>query len=129
MNEPEFGRKIVQTLDGGPDLTAEASARLKASRARALAAQSRSEPSPAVAILDAVAARLAGPSQWFTQVLLPAALLTAGLVGLHYWEESAQNAFTAADPAELDAQLLKSDLPIDAYLDRGFEAWLKGSSE
>ncbi len=31
----------------------------------------------------------------------------------------------AADVEELDAQLLTGDLPIDAYLDRGFEAWLK----
>ena len=25
---------------------------------------------------------------------------------------------------DLDAQILSSDLPIDAYLDRGFQAWL-----
>ena len=31
----------------------------------------------------------------------------------------------AADVEELDAQLLADDLPIDAYLDRGFETWLK----
>jgi Protein of unknown function (DUF3619) len=129
MNERELGRKIVQNLDGGLDLTAEVCARLEASRARALAAQRRAEPSPAAAALDEVAARLAGPSQWFTEVLLPVALLIVGLVGLHYWEGSAQNALFATDPAELDAQLLKSDLPIDAYLDRGFEAWLKRSSE
>jgi hypothetical protein len=129
MNERELGRKIVQILDGGLDLTAKVSARLEASRARALAAQRRAAPSPAAAVLDAVAARLAGPSQWFTQVLLPAALLIVGLVGLHYWEGSPQNALFATDPAELDAQLLESDLPIDAYLDRGFEAWLKRSSD
>ena len=28
---------------------------------------------------------------------------------------------------ELDAQILSSDLPIDAYLDRGFQNWLKAS--
>ena len=27
--------------------------------------------------------------------------------------------------AQLDALLLTDDLPIDAYLDRGFETWLK----
>ncbi len=26
---------------------------------------------------------------------------------------------------DLDAQILTSDLPIDAYLDRGFQLWLK----
>ena len=30
---------------------------------------------------------------------------------------------------ELDAQILSSDLPIDAYLDRGFQNWLKTSFE
>ena len=30
---------------------------------------------------------------------------------------------------ELDAQILSSDLPIDAYLDRGFQNWLKASFE
>ena len=31
----------------------------------------------------------------------------------------------AAEVEQLDAELLTDDLPIDAYLDRGFEAWLK----
>jgi len=26
--------------------------------------------------------------------------------------------------AELDLQILTSDLPIDAYVDRGFQTWL-----
>jgi Protein of unknown function (DUF3619) len=129
MNEREFGRKIARTLDGGLGLTAEVSARLKASRAKALAAQRRTEPSLTAAIVDGATARLTGPSQWLTQVVLPAMLLIAGLVGLHYWDNSSQNTLSATDPAELDAQLLKGDLPIDAYLDRGFEAWSKRSSE
>ncbi|HEY3181010.1 MAG TPA: DUF3619 family protein [Casimicrobiaceae bacterium] len=33
------------------------------------------------------------------------------------------------DFEELDAQILSSDLPIDAYLDRGFQNWLKASFE
>jgi hypothetical protein len=31
------------------------------------------------------------------------------------------------DFGELDAQILSSDLPIDAYMDRGFQVWLKAS--
>ena len=38
---------------------------------------------------------------------------------------SGQQAQRAAEVEELDALLLTDDLPIDAYLDRGFEAWLK----
>jgi hypothetical protein len=30
-----------------------------------------------------------------------------------------------AEAVELDTQLLADELPIDAYLDKGFEAWLK----
>ena len=48
-------------------------------------------------------------------------LLAAGLVSIYSWQQEQR----AADVEELDAQLLADDLPIDAYLDRGFEAWLK----
>ena len=30
-----------------------------------------------------------------------------------------------AEFADIDSQLLADDLPIDAYLDKGFDAWLK----
>ncbi len=129
MNEREFGRKIVRTLDGGLDLPAEALERLKAARARALASQRRIDPPLLLAIADGLAARLAGPSQWISHVLLPAMLLVGGLVGLQHWQDSQQRALAASDTAEIDSQLLQGELPIDAYLDPGFQAWLKRSSE
>jgi len=129
MNEREFSRKIVRALDGGLDLPAGVSARLAAARARALESQRRVEPSPVLVVLDGIASHLAGPSQWFKHVLLPALLLVGGLVSLHYWQESRQSAVAVAEAAELDARLLKGDLPIDAYLDHGFQAWLKRSSD
>lgn len=129
MNEREFGRKIARTLDGGLALPAEASARLEAARAGAIASQSRSEPSLALEIVEGIRWHLAGPSHWITHVLLPAALLISGVVGLQYWQQSQRDATAAAEAADLDARLLKSDLPIDAYLDNGFQAWLKRSSE
>ena len=129
MNEREFGRRIVQTLDGGLNLPAEAQARLKAARARAVDAQRHIEPSLAVTIIDGISARLAGPTQWLTHVLLPVLLLIGGMIGLNYWQDSQQRALVAADTAEVDTRLLQGDLPIDAYLDSGFQAWLKRSSE
>ena len=129
MNEREFSRKIVQALDAGPDLPAEVLARLAAARAQAIDAQRRVEPSPTLALVDGIASHLTGPSQWFMHVLLPVMLLIGGLVSLHYWQESQQSAVAAAEAAELDARLLKGDLPIDAYLDNGFQAWLKRSSD
>lgn len=129
MNEREFGSKIVQTLDSGLELPAEASARLAAARAQALASQRRVAPSFALVMVDGITARLAGPSQWLTHVLLPAVLIVGALIVLHNWQDSQQRELASVDAAELDTQLLKGDLPIDAYLDRGFQAWLKRSSE
>jgi hypothetical protein len=129
MNEREFGRKIVRTLDGGLDLPAEVLARLKAARAQAVDAQRHVEPSLALTIVDGISARLAGPTQWVTHVLLPVLLLIGGMIGFSYWQDSQQRALVAADTAEVDIRILQGDLPIDAYLDNGFQAWLKRSSE
>jgi hypothetical protein len=42
-------------------------------------------------------------------------------VSLYSWEQNRR----AAEVEEIDAQLLTDDLPIDAYLDRGFQNWLR----
>ena len=44
-----------------------------------------------------------------------------GLAAVYTWQQKQG----AAEVEELDALVLTSELPIDAYLDRGFEAWLK----
>ncbi len=129
MNEREFGRRIVRTLDGGLDLPAEVLVRLKAARAQAVDAQRHVERSLALTIVDGISVRLAGPSQWLTHVLLPVLLLIGGMIGFNYWQDSQQRALVAADTAEVDIRILQGDLPIDAYLDNGFQAWLKRSSE
>jgi Protein of unknown function (DUF3619) len=129
MNEREFGRKIVRTLDGGLDLPAEVLVRLKAARAQAVDAQRHVERSLALTIVDGISVRLAGPTQWLTHVLLPVLLLIGGMIGFNYWQDSQQRALVAADTAEVDIRILQGDLPIDAYLDNGFQAWLKRSSE
>ena len=129
MNESNFGHKIRQTLDRGLELPAGVLARLKAARALALERQQAAEMPPVVALAGRVTLRLAGPTQWFAHVVLPVALLLAAAFGVQQWHESQQRAQTAADLAELDVNLLKGDLPIDAYLDRNFQAWLKRSSD
>jgi hypothetical protein len=55
------------------------------------------------------------------RVLLPAAALIVALAGIYSWQEKQR----LAEIVEIDAQLLTDDLPIDAYLDRGFQNWLK----
>ena len=52
---------------------------------------------------------------------LALAVLVAGLVGYQQWTAWQQ----LQELEDLDAAILASDLPIDAYLDRGFQQWLK----
>jgi hypothetical protein len=47
-------------------------------------------------------------------------LIAAGGFGYQQWQLYQQT----REIEELDAQILSSDLPIDAYLDRGFQTWL-----
>jgi hypothetical protein len=58
-----------------------------------------------------------------------AALAALAVVGLLYagdvWRQSNQ----VTELEEVDSALLADDLPIDAYLDRGFDRWLKHDSD
>jgi hypothetical protein len=98
--------------------------RLRAARERALERR-RVAPAtasvPATAVPRGVSEGFGGGLGFSLRVLLPMALLVAGLVAIYTWQVDQR----ATDVEELDAQLLTDDLPIDAYLDRGFEAWLK----
>ncbi|MCL4802245.1 MAG: DUF3619 family protein [Burkholderiales bacterium] len=129
MNENLIGRKIKRELDRGLGLPADTLARLSEARTRALASQQAREPLSALAGAGRIGLRLRGPTQWLTQVILPAALLVAAAFGAQQWQERQSRAQATAEIVDLDADLLKSDLPIDAYLDRDFQAWLKRASD
>lgn len=51
---------------------------------------------------------------------LPLAVLLAGIAGIAYWE----NLQHTAELADIDAAMLSDDLPLNAYLDHGFNAYL-----
>ena len=128
MNEIKFIHKIRQALNEGSRLDGKSGAhiaeRLRAAREQALARR-RPEREPALARARSAAVGVIGGfgglGGFSVRLLLPAALLVAGLVAIYSWQQEQR----AADVEELDAQLLADDLPIDAYLDRGFETWLK----
>ncbi|KVE39185.1 DUF3619 family protein [Burkholderia sp. TSV86] len=50
----------------------------------------------------------------------PLVLLLAGLIGIAYWEDMQRT----AELADIDAAMLSDNLPLDAYLDHGFNAYL-----
>jgi len=127
-DEIKLANKIRQALNEGlregTRLDARIAERLRAARERALQAR-KLERAPAVAWMRSTTGGLVGSfggvGGFALRALLPAAILVAGLVVIYGWQKDQR----AADIEELDAQLLTDDLPIDAYLDRGFETWLK----
>jgi hypothetical protein len=119
MNEEQLGRKVRQALDHG-EVDAKTAARLRSARLRALSRQ-RAAPAWGFAWADNILGRLDGWGGLSLRVLTPLLVLAAGVAGIYAWDQQQR----MAEVAELDAQLLADDLPIDAYLDRGFQNWLK----
>jgi len=123
MNEQQFGNKIRQALSEaarGERVGAQVLARLRAARERALA-RMRTERAPAMAWAGDIAGRFGGLGGLSIRLLLPIVVLIIGLAAIYAWQSNQR----VVEVEEIDAQLLSDDLPIDAYLDKGFEAWLK----
>lgn len=126
--EQEIARKITAYLDeGATGLRAGTAYRLQQARAAALA---RLDPAYAQSL--AVAPALAGVGGvrrgWSSgplRVLGIALIVGAAVFGWQQWRAVQQ----VHELQDLDLQILSSDLPIDAYLDRGFLNWLKDDSE
>jgi hypothetical protein len=117
MNEMQFAHRIRQILNQAIPVDPEIAQRLAQARSRAL---ERHRAAPAVAWADNVT----GSTGWASialRVLVPLALLIALAGALYNWQQNQR----AAEIEEVDALLLTDDLPIDAYLDRGFQNWLK----
>ena len=64
----------------------------------------------------------AGLPVWLT---IACAILAAAAFGWQQWQAFQQ----VREAEEIDTLILTSDLPIDAYLDRGFQVWLKTGAE
>ena len=126
MNERHFAYRIRHHLNQGLDLDAPVLARLKAAREQALGCQLQAKAG--------LVAQLAGASggvdfsasgRAFSRILLPLAVMVSGMIAVTMWHQQQQ----AAEIEEIDAAVLTGDLPIDAYLDKGFDAWLKRSQQ
>ncbi|HXF66422.1 MAG TPA: DUF3619 family protein [Burkholderiales bacterium] len=126
LPEHELARSIVRHLDYGVEhLDAGVRERLFAARKAALE-RYREQPEPVfgLAWAGAAAARVTGHRLYGARHLIAAAALILALVGVAYWQSTGP----ANELAEIDAGLLTDELPINAYLDKGFDSWLKRSS-
>lgn len=122
MNEQDFGRKVAARLSVSTrELDDGLVERLRAAREQALGVQ---RPSGR---LSRVSGIRAGFRLRFPGVLRPLALsvaiLAAVVVG-DYWSTWAR----VMTLQEVDTALLIDDLPIDAYLDAEFKAWVQQES-
>ena len=131
MNEQELAGKIVQHLDASLGQIKQGTLyQLQSARAAALD-RYRAAPEPVMGLAWAgdIAYRLGGNRYLNARNLLAVGLLLLSLIGISYWQFATQPGNQASDFADLDASLLAGELPIDAYLDSEFEAWLKRSSQ
>ena len=131
MNQPDhdLAKKIVGYLnEGARNLDPATGARLLAARRAALSHyQSETVPAWSWAWAAQAADRVVAGDRRSTvwQTLITVAALVAALIGGAYWQNYNVQ---ANELAEVDAGLLTDELPINAYLDKGFDSWLKRSS-
>ena len=118
MNEAHFAFQIRQRLNRGlQSLDQPVLDRLAAARENALAHQKISQRTSVLAgvghYFDLASAR--------PRRLLATVALLGGLLFVAYWEAQQH----IADLEQVDSELLADELPINAYLDKGFDQWLK----
>jgi Protein of unknown function (DUF3619) len=130
--EIEFAYAVRRALDESiAELPAPALDRLAAARAAALVHKKpETVEAPVFAPVLAGAAggafgpaapRRAGrPSLRSLSVVLPLVALVIALIGVASWEDQRR----IDENADIDAAMLSEDLPLSAYLDHGFHAYL-----
>lgn len=120
-DEREIARKIVRQLDrSARSVDGEAAARLSAAREQALS-QFQHTPIAGLAGAGHLASHLLERPMSAARYALPLAVLILGLAGIVFWQSGSGS---GGELADIDARLLTDDLPIDAYLDKGFDSWL-----
>ena len=122
--EAAFGRCVADQLTHGTQTLRQGLAnRLVTARREAVDHwQPAAAPVWGLAWLGNVGAQVDTSRYFQKRYVLPFLVLVAALAGGGYWQLSRN------DIADIDANLLASDLPIDAYLDQGFDQWLKRSA-
>lgn len=127
-----FAYKVRHALNEKlDDLPASTTDRLAAARKAAMARKKADAPARVTArqnVLSAVSSHLfAEPLSWLGRmsVIVPLLLLVAGAAGIYQFEQEQQ----IAELAELDAAVLSDELPLSAYMDHGFNAYLTKSAQ
>ena len=129
-NDTELGSKVARLLDRSLDDIKQGTLYRLQSARRASLEDYRVAETDAVAIGGGVGMLTrsgynAHDRHFNAKMLLLLATLLLALAGTAYWQILQQD----DDNEEIDSLLLSDDLPINAYLDKGFDAWLTHSSQ
>lgn len=126
--ELDLAYKLRHALDESANkVSANTAERLASARNTALSRKKQDVTVSAFVTRPALASYGGAPSSdhrwaWLGRMglLVPLAALVFGLVGAYQFEQQQQ----IIDSASIDAEVLTDDLPISAYLDHGFDAFL-----
>lgn len=128
-DQEQFAKKLTTYLDAGTaEIKSGTAYRLQQARSAALARLAQTDaggiPQSRLAHAFAGSAGTTGQSGanfWKSgRLWLGILLIAAASFGFQQWQLYQQT----REIEELDTQILSSDLPIDAYIDQGFQAWL-----
>jgi hypothetical protein len=135
QKEHEFALKVRHALDENiATLPAASLDKLASARRIAIARKKSARVAVAAPVMAPAFAGAAGASgqfnlpveagkrRRFSRLALawPLLALVIGLAGIAYWEDQQRT----AELADIDAAMLSDNLPLDAYLDHGFNAYL-----
>ncbi|TFW13875.1 DUF3619 family protein [Massilia arenosa] len=124
-----FAYKVRHALNDKLDqLPSETTDRLAAARQAALARKKADKPVRVAQRVSVGNVLTAGGRSWFQDVTwlgrlgvaVPLVAMAFGLAGIYQYEQKQR----IAEIAELDAAVLSDELPLTAYLDQGFNAYV-----
>lgn len=125
MNEQDLAKKIVQHLDQGTaNLDSQLKNRLQVAREHAL--DLYVQPNHNFNLAWSWHGNKGGHNDAHSpsRAWISLAVLVLGLMFIVYWQTTQD----INDVSDIDVHLLAHDLPINAFIDTGFDTWLEGSS-
>jgi hypothetical protein len=131
-NELKFAYKVRHALNENLDhLPASTGEKLASARKIAASRKKKDSRLRIFATHTAIAGHadrfFSEPLSWIGRMglVVPLLVLAVGLTGIYQFEQERR----IMDTAEMDAEMLADELPLSAYLDRGFNAYLASRDE
>ena len=123
MNEKDIAQKVTRTLDWGLSrIEDDKIVKLRAARQKAMAQYK--EPVNVLGLVT-ISGHTLDTSGWLRKPLfwLPILAVVAATVAYNAMDDD-----VIYETSALDAQLLTGELPINAFLDKDFQSWVKDSA-